>query len=87
MWAVEQAEAWQLGRRVGDRSRRSSFLLRTLSAKRTRFEREDRAKAICRSCVVRADCLDYAIRIREPHGIWGGLNEDERKQLAERRAG
>jgi WhiB family redox-sensing transcriptional regulator len=37
--------------------------------------------------VVRGECLEYAIQIREPHGIWGGLNELERKQLAERRAG
>ena len=26
-------------------------------------------------------CLDYAVSIREPHGIWGGLNENERKAL------
>jgi WhiB family redox-sensing transcriptional regulator len=44
-------------------------------------EREGRAKAICAACGVRKQCLDYAIRIREPHGIWGGLNELERKQL------
>jgi hypothetical protein len=25
--------------------------------------------------------MDYAIRIREPHGIWGGLNEVERKGM------
>ncbi|MDQ3758087.1 MAG: WhiB family transcriptional regulator [Actinomycetota bacterium] len=49
--------------------------------------REARAKAICATCPVRRACLDYAIRIREPHGIWGGLNEVERKQLASRRAG
>ena len=49
--------------------------------------RETRAKAICSTCVVRRDCLEYAIRIREPHGIWGGLNEVERKQVLERRAG
>jgi WhiB family redox-sensing transcriptional regulator len=49
--------------------------------------RESRAKMICRECHVRGDCLDYAIRIREPHGIWGGLNEIERKTLLERRAG
>jgi WhiB family transcriptional regulator, redox-sensing transcriptional regulator len=42
--------------------------------------RENRAKAICASCPVRRPCLDYALRIREPHGIWGGLNEVERKQ-------
>ena len=44
-------------------------------------ERETRAKAICQTCSVRKACLDYALRIREPHGIWGGLNELERKQL------
>jgi len=27
------------------------------------------------------------VRIREPHGIWGGLNEMERRQYAERRVG
>jgi WhiB family redox-sensing transcriptional regulator len=35
---------------------------------------------------VRRDCLDYAIAIREPHGIWGGLNESERKVLLTQRA-
>ena len=43
--------------------------------------RENRAKTICTTCPVRRACLDYAVRIREPHGIWGGLNEVERKQL------
>ncbi|HLG68104.1 MAG TPA: WhiB family transcriptional regulator [Acidimicrobiales bacterium] len=52
-----------------------------------RSAREARAKAICAQCRVRRECLDYAIRIREPHGIWGGLNEIERKMLLERRAG
>jgi WhiB family redox-sensing transcriptional regulator len=43
--------------------------------------RERRAKAICAACPVRRPCLDYALRIREPHGIWGGLNEVERRAL------
>jgi WhiB family redox-sensing transcriptional regulator len=46
--------------------------------------RERRAKAICASCPVRRSCLDYALRIREPHGIWGGLNEAERRGLISR---
>jgi WhiB family redox-sensing transcriptional regulator len=50
------------------------------------FEREDRAKGICKTCSVRQPCLAYAIRIREPHGIWGGLNEVERKQYVAQRA-
>ncbi len=46
--------------------------------------RESRAKAICASCPVRRSCLEYALRIREPHGIWGGLNEAERRSLLPR---
>ena len=49
--------------------------------------REATAKAICATCTVRQPCLDYAIRIREPHGIWGGLNELERKALLAGRTG
>jgi WhiB family redox-sensing transcriptional regulator len=44
--------------------------------------REAHAKSICAQCGVRSDCLDYAVRIREPHGIWGGLNEIERRSVA-----
>ena len=44
-------------------------------------ERERRAKAICAECPVREPCKEYAIDIREPHGIWGGLNEVERRNL------
>jgi len=52
-----------------------------------RLGREAAAKQMCALCPVQRPCLDYAIRIREPHGIWGGLNEVERKQILERRAG
>jgi WhiB family redox-sensing transcriptional regulator len=48
-----------------------------------RIERERRAKAICADCSVRRACLEYALEIREPHGIWGGLNENERRELME----
>ena len=44
--------------------------------------RESQAKSICASCPVRKPCLQYALRIREPHGIWGGLNEVERRALS-----
>jgi WhiB family redox-sensing transcriptional regulator len=51
-----------------------------------REEREARAKAICARCPVRADCLDFAVRTREPYGIWGGLTELERQQLVASRS-
>jgi len=46
-----------------------------------KLEREARAKEICQTCAVKEPCLDYAVSIREPHGIWGGLNESERKSI------
>jgi len=55
--------------------------------KEERTDREDRAKHICATCSVRKPCLDYALQIREPHGIWGGLNEAERKAVLARHAG
>lgn len=48
--------------------------------------REANAKSICAQCSVRSNCLDFALRIREPHGIWGGLNELERRPLLAREA-
>ena len=42
-------------------------------------ERERRAKLICKTCSVQNDCLNYALRIGEQHGIWEGSmkqNED-----------
>ncbi|HEX6209008.1 MAG TPA: WhiB family transcriptional regulator [Actinomycetota bacterium] len=49
--------------------------------------REAKAKALCVRCPVRLECLDYALRTREPHGIWGGLNEVERRALIREREG
>ncbi|HYF12169.1 MAG TPA: WhiB family transcriptional regulator [Actinomycetota bacterium] len=48
--------------------------------------REAKAKAICDRCPVREPCLEYALRIREPHGVWGGLNETERRHVLRQRS-
>jgi WhiB family redox-sensing transcriptional regulator len=48
--------------------------------------REGAARALCNACPVRQDCLDYAMEVQEPHGIWGGLNELERRRLRKRSA-
>ena len=47
--------------------------------------RETRARAFCARCEVREVCLEYALGIREPHGIWGGLNESERRAIVRSR--
>lgn len=49
--------------------------------KDVRIARERIAKSICRQCAVSEPCLAYALRNREPHGVWGGLNEIERNAL------
>ena len=39
------------------------------------------AKAICRECPVRAECLEYALETQQRFGIWGGRSERERRRL------
>ncbi len=53
-----------------------------------RRRREAAAKALCAVCPVRQACLDHALAVREPYGVWGGLNINEREMIiADRRAG
>ena len=44
------------------------------------------AKAICRACPVRIDCLDHAMTHREVVGVWGGLSAQERRRVRRVRA-
>jgi WhiB family redox-sensing transcriptional regulator len=74
-------DAWQVKAACRGPQSVAFFPPSQFERKDEKAEREERAKAICRSCAVREPCLDYALRIREPHGIWGGLNEVERRAL------
>ena len=47
----------------------------------SRLRREIAAKAVCRSCPVRAECAAHALAAREPYGVWGGFTEAERLRL------
>ena len=49
--------------------------------KEQRLQRELAAKRICQHCAVRDACLESALDRHEGHGIWGGLNEVERRGL------
>ena len=46
-----------------------------------RERRIAQAKAVCRGCPAIAHCLEHALRVREPYGIWGGMSEDERASI------
>lgn len=39
------------------------------------------AKAVCKGCVVRLDCLEAALVNGEKFGVWGGLSERERRRI------
>jgi WhiB family redox-sensing transcriptional regulator len=59
----------------------------TFERKEVRLARERIAKSICRECSVRDHCLADALASHEPHGVWGGLNEVERRALLDGRPG
>ena len=45
----------------------------------------DRAKRVCGGCPVKEQCLTFAMESGEPHGVWGGMSEDDRVNLRRRR--
>lgn len=49
------------------------------------FKDTQRARMICDSCTVRADCLRYAVDEMITHGMWGGLAPKERRHLQQPR--
>ena len=46
--------------------------------------REAAAKQVCGACRVVDLCAAYAIATREPYGTWGGLSENDRRELVRR---
>lgn len=46
----------------------------------------EQAKAVCRPCPVRDQCLQWALETRTDYGVWGGMTEDERRAIHRRRA-
>jgi WhiB family transcriptional regulator, redox-sensing transcriptional regulator len=42
------------------------------------LEQVAEARAVCARCLVRSRCLEFALRTRQAHGIWGGLTAQER---------
>jgi WhiB family redox-sensing transcriptional regulator len=86
--AIFDPRMWGWQQRAACRGEDSAlfFAPNYFEKKREKDEREARAKTYCIRCPVRERCLEYALRIGEQHGIWGGLNEMERRALVRRRA-
>ena len=62
------------------------FFAPALERRDAKHRREAAARALCRACPVRVQCLEYALVVQEPYGIWGGLNELERRRMLRKRA-
>lgn len=79
-------EGWQL--RAACRGEDSSYFFAPnyFEKRREKDAREAVAKALCVRCPVLEACREYALEVRETHGIWGGLNEMERRALLRQRA-
>ncbi|MGB6058084.1 MAG: WhiB family transcriptional regulator [Microthrixaceae bacterium] len=83
MSAQQSPDAWQAKAACRGPQAAVFFPPPQFERKADRIEREARAKQICRTCPVDHECLEYSLTIKEPHGIWGGLNEAERRALSE----
>lgn len=83
----DEEHGWQADAACRGRDATLFFAPATGELKEEKLTREARAKVICRECPVRAKCLEFALDTREPYGIWGGLNELERRRLMAKRAG
>ncbi len=75
---------WQKGAACRGPNQAIFFPPPRLERRSEKRQREARAKEICMSCPVQASCLSYALSIREQHGIWGGLTENERRESLSR---
>ena len=51
----------------------------------SRRNRENSAKAVCATCPVLQRCRTHALSVQEPYGIWGGLSEDERLAILDKK--
>src|SRR5215472_15793468 len=45
------------------------------------LEQVAKAKEICAGCPVQPECLAFALRTRQAHGVWGAMSEEERLRL------
>lgn len=47
----------------------------------TKGARGAEAKAVCRTCPLQRDCLNWALAFPEDWGVWGGHDERQRRDI------
>ena len=79
------SEDWQYAAACRGEDAAHFFAPNYFEKRREKDAREARAKRLCHVCPVRESCLEYALETRETHGVWGGMNETERRGLLRER--
>jgi WhiB family redox-sensing transcriptional regulator len=76
--ATWDAEAWRVDSACRDVDPRIFFPVGTsgLAA-----EVANEAKAVCAVCPVAQECLIFAVTTNQEYGVWGGLDEEERREV------
>lgn len=73
---------WEWQRHAACRGAGSSYFYSPQGERgRSRRDREERALAICAGCPVREPCAAFALAGHEAYGVWGGMTENERREL------
>ncbi|HEV2368855.1 MAG TPA: WhiB family transcriptional regulator [Acidimicrobiales bacterium] len=49
------------------------------------LEEIEAAKRVCGGCPVSVECLEFALSTRQEFGVWGGLDEEERRLIVKGR--
>ncbi|MGJ9411128.1 WhiB family transcriptional regulator [Aeromicrobium sp. CF4.19] len=83
---IQESYEWQHQGACNDADPSTFFSPETERGPRRRA-REAAAKALCEQCPVVTQCLEHALAVKEPYGVWGGLNATERGHLLRRDVG
>ncbi|MFD3582925.1 WhiB family transcriptional regulator [Streptomyces sp. NPDC058683] len=73
---------WQWQQRAACRGMNSSTFFSPPGERGpARRDREERARRICARCEVVDTCAATALKHGEAYGVWGGLSDNDRRQL------
>ena len=76
--ATWDADGWRLDAACHDTPAGMFFPVGSTGAAETQIEA---AKRICAGCPVVEECLIFAVTTNQEYGVWGGLDEDERRDV------
>jgi WhiB family redox-sensing transcriptional regulator len=76
--ATWDAERWRTDAACGDADPAIFFPVGSTGAA---LETVAEAKAICEVCPVAQECLIFAVTTNQEYGVWGGLDEEERREV------